>query len=245
MLREDGRLQRTSLSTAAYDALRRRVLSLDLPPGTRLAPEELARDLGVSRTPVREAIAQLARDLLVEIAPNGAARVAQPSVSHLVAIAEVRKLLEGWAAAQAAGKMPVSEIESLRARCAAAHDRWQRTGDATAMGEADEALHEAVLRACGNPVIIQVLAPVAGYRVWLRQLAIRKVGQSSENHDEHLAILQALALADPSAAQAAMVAHIEAGTRRQYPLVDHLEQPASAEPDEGAPAKTIRAAKHG
>lgn len=216
---DPSRLHRTSLSSAAYTALRRRILDFDLPPSTRLVPEDLAVQLGVSRTPVREALALLARDLLVEFAPNGAARVAYPSAPYLEAVTDVRKLLEGWATGQAAARIHQRELEKLRAEWVTAVERFRRTGDMALLGEVDEQLHETVVIACGNIAIVQVLAPIAAYRAWLRQLGMRQGGSTSVNFDEHDAILSALEARDPDRAREAMVAHIESGKRRQLAII--------------------------
>lgn len=226
---EEPRLQRVNLSAAVYAEIRKRILHVVLPPGAKLSPEDLARVLGVSRTPVREALLLLARELLVVVAPSGSARVAEPSAAHLVAINEVRRTLEGWAAGQAATRISDPEIAELRSRCAVEHEMW-RAGDASALGEADEALHQAVIRACGNPVLADLLSQVSGYRVWLRQLYIHEMNTSND-YDDHLAILRALSARDAAAAQTAMIEHIEAGTRRELTL---LERRAAAGTGSGA-----------
>jgi DNA-binding GntR family transcriptional regulator len=232
-----GQLQRTSLSGAAYLALRQRILDLDLPPGTRLVPEELAGQLGVSRTPVRDALSLLARDLLVEFAPNGTARVALPSASYVEAVTDVRKLLEGWACGQAATRISPWQVASLRAQWAAAVDRLRHEGDATILGEVDEALHQAVADACGNVAIVQVLAPISDYRTWLRQIGVRQGRSARGNLDEHDAILTALEKHDAERAREAMIAHIEAGRQRQLAVIAAVT--GEAKSDEVSPTSAV------
>ena len=209
-------LQRTSLRGAAYEELRRRVLSLELPPGEQLVPEELAAELRVSRTPVREALSLLARDHLVDMAPNGTTWVARPSEAYLSAVVDARKALEGWAAAEAAEKIAPHDVVKLQEQSAWAASILRRTGDAGPLAVADEALHAKILETCGNPVLAKMLAPLADYRIWLRQLGLRQGDHVAGNLDEHRAILEALRARDRDASRAAMEAHIEAGKRRQF-----------------------------
>lgn len=129
VLGSSGQLQRTGLTAAAYNELKRRILSAEWRPGTRLVPEEVAGAFGVSRTPVREALALLARDRLVEVAPNGSTHVARPSAAYLAEVAELRKLLEGWAAGQAVGRIPLDALRSLQERCVVAYENLRRSVD--------------------------------------------------------------------------------------------------------------------
>jgi len=221
-----ARLQRTSLSGAVYDELKRRIITVELTPGAQLVPEELAPRLGVSRTPIREALSLLARDRLVQVAPNGTTWVARPSIDYLSALLDVRQVLEGKAAAGAAGNIPKERLHALQDRCAAAYTRLRRTGDARPVAEVDEELHQLVLRACGNEVLIQVLAPLADYSGWLRQLGLRQGERVGGNLEEHRAILRALAAGDRDQARAAMEAHIEAAKHRQLAIVAAMHTPA-------------------
>jgi DNA-binding GntR family transcriptional regulator len=240
---ESGKgLQRLSLRDAAYDELRRRILALDLAPGAQLVPEDLAADLGVSRTPVREALSLLARDHLVEVAPNGTTWVARPSAAYLSAMADVRQVLEGWAAAEAAGKITPAALDRLEARCAAVDDQLRRTGDAGPVAALDEELHQLVLQTCGNPVLVQMLAPLADYRIWLRRLGTQQGDAVGGNVEEHRVILQALRAGDRERARRAMEAHIEAGKRRQLAVLAALQGAATLVHDRApSPAAPSRA----
>lgn len=243
----EPRLQRTGLSAAAYAEIRRRILTLALSPGQRISAEGLAKELGVSRTPVREAFVQLARELLIDVAPNGAIRVAEPSAAYLVAINDVRKLLEGWAAAAAAERIHPAQVSELRSKVVVAQEHSLRAHDLSAAAEADEALHDAIIGASGNQIVVQMLAQVAGYRVWVRQLSLQSNPISDENHEEHLAVLDALEARDPDRARAAMVAHIAAGTRRQMALLRARSGSAIEEMEErtqdAADGKPVAAAR--
>jgi DNA-binding GntR family transcriptional regulator len=207
-------LQRTSLTTAAYLEMKRRILSTEWRPATRLVPEEVASALGVSRTPVREALALLARDRLVEVSPNGFTHVARPSAAYLAEIADLRKLLEGWAAGEAVGRISLHEVLSLQERCVAAYESLRRSGDGAPLAKMDEDMHQAILGACGNRALVELLAPIADLIIWVRRLGLPQRAYADATVDEHHAILEALLAGDGAAARDAMVEHIDIGKQR-------------------------------
>jgi DNA-binding GntR family transcriptional regulator len=224
-----GPLQRTSLTTAAYHELKRRILSAEWRPATRLVPEEVATALGVSRTPVREALALLARDRLVEISPNGFTHVAKPSATYLAEIADLRKVLEGWAAGQAVDRIPLHEIQSLQERRAAAYESLRRTGDGALLAKMDEDMHQAILGACGNGALVELLAPIADLISWVRRLGLPQRAFADATADEHAAILDALLAGDCAAAREAMVEHIEIGKQRLLKIAASIGDVAGGE----------------
>jgi DNA-binding GntR family transcriptional regulator len=119
-----GRLVQNA-SVAATELIRQAILDGRLEPGSRLKEEELARVLGISRTPVREALLMLQAEGLIETSPNRGAVVRTHDADDLVDLYQLRALLEGYAARQAATRVSDDEIARLQESC----DRFDRIDD--------------------------------------------------------------------------------------------------------------------
>lgn len=193
-----------------YESLRAMVVAGDLGEGERVAESQLARELGVSRTPVREALQRLEGDGLV-VAHGRGVRVRVLDDTELDDLYSARAGLEGWAAYQAAQR--VADGEVAPARLAALEAMADRTNALTLSGdlaravEANRAFHEAVAALAENPVISLTLER------WWDQIVVstRRSLQAPERarvvHTEHEGILRALKEGDAAAARAAVEAH--------------------------------------
>ncbi|OLT24710.1 hypothetical protein BJF79_13225 [Actinomadura sp. CNU-125] len=194
----------------AYAAVRRMILSGDAAAGSRLGESELAETLGLSRTPVREALQRLGSDGLVEVLPHRGARVVEWTAADLAEIFELRTLLEPYAAARAARigqDEPV--LADLRARC----DAMEAAADARDLGELarlNSAFHAALIDASRNRRLPGMLTSVmhAPLIVGTFRRYDRTELDRSMNH--HRELVAAIAAGDPDWAEAVMRAHIRA-----------------------------------
>ena len=107
------------LREIVYEELKRQIMIGEIPPGTRMMEVELADDMGVSRTPIREAIRKLEKEGLVSIEPRRGAYASDVSIKDMVDVLEVREFLEGMAAGLAAKKITEEEVERIRTATAA------------------------------------------------------------------------------------------------------------------------------
>jgi DNA-binding GntR family transcriptional regulator len=165
LLREaPTRLIRQSLSQQAGEAIKRRILSLDLPPGTRLVVDVLAEEMGVSRTPVREALRELVSQGLVTYDGNSytVTRYTRRDVEEIFAI---RRALEVLAARQAAERISPQALQELRALCEEGVRRL-RERDAKFLVEMDSRFHEIIAEQSGNTRLQSMLASLRD-QAWL------------------------------------------------------------------------------
>lgn len=197
----------------AYQALRELVLEGDYGPGSRLKEAEIASRLGVSRTPVREALLQLEVEGLVELIPNRGAVVRELSRADVHEILVLRAILEAFCASTAATNMEASEIDELEKL----HNRLAEEAARPAYGGREEALaalntsfHRAVINGSGNARIGALLEKLVAIP------ASWKTGfWKSRRHREaaivyHLEIIDAIRARDPLRADAVMKGHIYA-----------------------------------
>ena len=215
-----------SLVESVYARLTAGILSGALPSGTVLSEVELAKELGVSRTPVRDALRQLGKDGLVTQARNRRATVARFSPDDVFEIFELRKFLEGPAAELAAGRIDARALAPLRA-AADALAAGPGAPDWTARwADFDDAFHVAVAEASGNR---RLAADIGRYRLLHRGFNIGATDRAALQGPlaEHVAILDALTARDGRKARELMVAHIAAW--QEY-FVRHFPGPAPAAP---------------
>lgn len=141
--------QRHSVRAQVLDALRTALVGGELTPGVVYSAPALAECYGVSATPIREAMQQLAAEGAVEVVPNRGFRVAERSTRDQAELAEVRALLEVPVMLELARTLPAERWEELRPLAAEAAAAAS-SGDRVAYAEADRAFHHAVLSLSGN-----------------------------------------------------------------------------------------------
>ena len=200
-----------SLADRAYYAIREWIVTLDLPPGSVVNERELMGRLGVGRTPVREALRDLAREQLVEVFPRRGMFVSSVDVGDIAGLSEVRLLLESEAARLAAerrGDGDLEETDALLEELAGA------AGERNARGliDLDQRIHRHVARCAQNPFLETTLEEyyVLALRIWF--VALDRVALD-EAIAEHHAILEAIRDGDPGRAEAVMRAHVESFER--------------------------------
>lgn len=193
-----------------YRHLRSQLLSGAWPGGSWLREQELAATLAVSRTPVREAIRQLAQEGLVKVEANRGVRVHEPSLAEAVASYEVREQLEGMAARLAAARIDATAESVLRERLASM--LAIPAADFAGHIEADNAFHLSIASLSGNP-ILQELVERLTTRVNRVKVLTRHVNSTPLAHAQHEAIAKAIITGDSDLAEKRMAEHIRENLR--------------------------------
>src|SRR5262245_40469846 len=139
------------LSDQVYNHLLDKIVARELSPGHALHEVELAQRLGVSRTPIREALARLVEDGLVEIQPNRRSLVRRLGPDDMRHIYQVREALEGMAAELACGRFEPEELDALEQMADRAQFNQQR--DRAADRQFDRDLHRLIAERSGNPIL--------------------------------------------------------------------------------------------
>ena len=187
--------------------LKERILSQKLRAGYSLSEVDLAKELGVSRTPVREALLRLQKDMLLEIVPNRGAHVTFITLQDLKDTFQVLQILEGAAARVAADQIDQAKLSELEKEFIALQKKGNIIDYKEEQGIGLQ-LHELVLQATGNGRMIDILQ---GIREQIRTLclnSIKRPGRANEAIEEHLKVISALKNRDGLAAENAMVAHV-------------------------------------
>ncbi|MFI7383844.1 GntR family transcriptional regulator [Streptomyces sp. NPDC049813] len=194
-----GKVERSSVRGQVLDALRAALVSGDLVPGEVYSAPALGERFGVSATPVREAMQQLAREGAVEVVPNRGFRVALRTARERAELAEVRGLVETPIVLRLARTLPANRWAALRPAAQETVAAAAR-GDLPRYAEADRAFHRALLSLAGNDQLVRVADDLRRRIVWsgcdLRADAA-----------QHVALLDALEAQDVTAVNAAIHQH--------------------------------------
>jgi DNA-binding GntR family transcriptional regulator len=198
---------RRSLREEIAQALRTEVITGRLRPGTVYSVPTLATQFGVSPTPVREAILDLAKEGLVAIAKNKGFRVNGLTDQELDQITEIRALLEVPVVAALAGKLTAAQLDSLDGLAQSIVDAAD-AGDLTAYLEADTAFHAALLAMGGNPMLVELVTDLRNRTRLFGLDALVHSGRLTESAAEHVSLVALLRHAERAAVTALMRRHL-------------------------------------
>lgn len=198
-----------TLAYRVYEMVKDRILSGELPPGTRLKDDELARTFGVSNTPVREAMGELEKDGLIETIPYRGRFVKKMSIEETREVYDVRMALEALAARLAVKRIAESQLEEME-KALEKYVIAFETDDITAGLEADLAFHDLIVQASGNSTLLRVVSDLANRIQVLRQVDEGKM-RREQSLEDHEGILQALKERDGEKAEVQVCRHIAKG----------------------------------
>jgi DNA-binding GntR family transcriptional regulator len=201
-----SRQNETRQGEDAYERLVLDIRAGKLKPGDRLVETELATRLGISRTPVREAVRRLESDGLVVHQPRLGATVRKLDYLEITELYEMRGVLEGTAArlaARSASQIELEELEAINREMRAATDVRQ-------LYEANRQFHGVLLSAARNRFLVKSVEAVQKTLLILGSSTLEESRRAAGAFEEHEAILTALKKRDGDAAEASMRAHIEA-----------------------------------
>ncbi|MGB3485362.1 MAG: GntR family transcriptional regulator [Mycobacterium sp.] len=191
----------------AYELVRERLVLLDIRPGAPIDDDQVAAELQLGRTPVREALKRLERERLVIAYPRRGTFAAPVDMTDLADISEIRKQLEPTAAARAARSAPPES----RARLAELVDVIAAIGDDDDQRDIlrrDVRVHREIYRASGNPHLEQILVSLDGHatRIWC--LFLDRLPDIAGHVREHTALLEAILAGDADRAAALALEHV-------------------------------------
>jgi DNA-binding GntR family transcriptional regulator len=197
----------TSLSDRAYHAIRNRIVSLELRPGAVINERALVEELGIGRTPVREALRRLAQEQLVEVYPRRGMFVTTVEIRDLASLCEVRGVLESHGARLAAERATDSERQELADLIAELERRDPL--DQRGLMAFDERIHRTIYRCTHNPFLVRTLEEyyVLAFRIW--HLALDQASGLAAAVQEHGPLLEAIRSGSGPAAAEIMRRHVD------------------------------------
>jgi len=195
------------LREIVFESLREAIISGVLKPGERMMEVQLAEEMGVSRTPVREAIRKLELEGFVIMVARKGAYVAGISSKDVSEVFEIRAALEGLAAALAAERINDSEKEELE-RVLVYKAASVEANDFSSLIEKDTEFHELIYKASRNERLMQIISNLREQINRFRMVSLAHPGRGREALEEHRKIAEAIADRDFTLAQALAQEHI-------------------------------------
>ena len=196
------------LRDVVFNTLRNAILTGELSPGERLMEIKLADKLGVSRTPIREAIRKLELEGLVTMIPRRGAEVAQITEKSMKDVLEVRKVLDDLSVELACERITEEEKEMLKNACVD-FEEAVKTGDFAKIAKTDVAFHDIIVTATRNIRLSQMVNNLAEQMYRYRFEYIKDSTQHARLVQEHEEICQGILAGDKKRALEAIEAHID------------------------------------
>jgi DNA-binding GntR family transcriptional regulator len=194
------------LSDKAYQLIRHKIITLELPPRSAIDEQALMEDLQLGRTPIREALQRLAAEDLVFFAPRRGIFVADVSLTDLQKVFELRIILEGFCARLAAQRVTPDQLAEMRTLI---QELSQLPGgDSKKLMAIDEQFHELLYQAADNEFLAQTLRRLhaLSFRIW--HLVLDRLGSVKGAMEQHIEIVRALQVRDEEQAEALLQRHV-------------------------------------
>jgi GntR family transcriptional regulator, rspAB operon transcriptional repressor len=199
-----------NLHEQTYWYLHQLIISHQLKPGSRINYDQLSEELGISKTPLRDAFNRLSQEGLVEIKPRSGTFVSVPNIKDVREVYDVRKALERQSIELAIDKIPQSELEKLLELNHDVEKKFHEKGDFQAFLDSDRVVHKTIIKYSNNSRIIHIMDTLNAQMSWFGYLIIGKIrDRVSEATEHHQAILEAMMNKDLETAMKMMEYHID------------------------------------
>ncbi len=225
-----------SLGNQAYQELKKLILERRFLPGEKINEGELAQALGISRTPIREALNRLAKEGLVNIYPQRGAFVVEFSEKDVEELFLIREKLEGLAAYLAAGKITAKDLEKLES-CLKGFQEPFEEKEIKRYAREDFKFHQTIVALSEARRLISLIATLHDFIRLYRLTTIGLSGRMKNSLEEHKRIVAALKRKDPAEAEEAMqehIRHVRQGVMENINLFINKKEPTSEEKEEKA-----------
>ena len=211
----------SSMVDLAYQQIRRRILDNAWPPGHQALEQEVALALGMSRTPVREAMMRLRNEGLVDVVPRHGMRVLPVSPTDMREIYEILTALECMAAEIVARRAPSEAELAPLVDATKAMDKALKRNDLDAWAAADERFHGALIELAGNRQLQQTVLNYWDRAHRARVFSLRLRPKPVNSTKEHMQLVERLRAADPQGAAQVNRAHRERASRELLTIFEH------------------------
>jgi len=208
-----------SLRTKIYNKLKNAILNGVYKPGENLIEIKLAKQLGVSRTPVREALRQLELEGLVSSIPNKGVVVEGVTPQDVEDIYTIRKTVEGLAARWAAEKIKDDQLKEMK-DILDLMEFYTLKDQTDKLSELDTRFHDIIFHACDSRPLESVLTNFHHFIQRARLVSIKATGRAVHSLEEHRSIYEAMEAHDPDAAEKAIIAHVESARVNLHPYFE-------------------------
>lgn len=222
---------RRKLTDSAYEELKNAIIQLRFRPGDVLRESAIGAELGVSKTPIREALLRLEQDGLVELIPFRGAKVRGYSIEDVRNILDLRAILQSECVRRVAQVEDADLIEKLRHNVAESK-RAEQEGDALAVINLFDEFDSLLLSQLDNQLVASVITNLQDHMMRIGQLTAQIPGRDVKSIEEHNEIIEALESGDADAAGEAMRRHIQSVLTDEVEALEHQGESGSVLEDQ-------------
>jgi DNA-binding GntR family transcriptional regulator len=201
--------KQATLKEQVYDYLKEQIIMGPIKPGERLIEEKISEELGVSRSPIREAIRMLEKDGLLLVNSKGGVTVVQPTIEEFKYLYECKVEMEPLAAYYATIRRTEEQLETIRGYLLQM-GKLAEENELKKIHDANLNFHEAIVAASQNPFLVSMLAQLRGVNTFFRKSILEEYpSHAKEATNDHQQIFQAIMDQDSNEAKRLMKVHIE------------------------------------
>lgn len=202
-------LERPNLRDEVYDILKRLIITREIKPGEKINEEELAKKIGVSRTPIRETLCRLENEGIIEIIPRRGAFVVTQSKEKVTETLQVREVLEGLVARLATKNMDKKTLGKLKECLEKISSSPEENSKLLKYARADVEFHSLLLDVSNNQMLQNMMGVVNAHLQLIRLRTVVLPGRAQKTVEEHYKILEAVEKGNEEAAEELMRKHIQ------------------------------------
>ena len=220
----ESKLKVDSLQQRVYDRIKRLILTNRLRPGQNIIIDQLANELGISHTPIREALAMLKLDGLVSTGYHKTPKVTDIDEDDVREIYEVRMMIEGYAIRQVTGSLTDEDLFVLKKTIGNLETITNPDIFQESLAQADVDFHGLITSRLKNNIFLRIFGYIEDLSLRIRTLVMANSAEKIDViKEEHYAIYKALEMRDPEMAYNAMIMHLTSACERTVEALDHIE----------------------
>jgi len=208
-----------SLKRKAYDMIKENIVTCRYAPGLFLNEAQLIEEIGVSRTPIREALSKLEQERLVRIMSKKGVMVSELTLKEISDVYQVRQMLEPQLLRQWGPGIPMDALESCRKKLLS----YSPSMDVTQRNELDDSIHRLIIGSCSNTYFFQWMTHIYCQNQRIRVYTGQLGALMEENMEEHLQIADKLLLSDYEGAAELLTTHLMLSKKRTFDGLLKLE----------------------
>lgn len=201
-------IENPNLRDQTYKILKNMIITREIPPGKKICEETLAQEIGVSRTPIREALCRLEHEGIVKSIARRGSFVTMPSRGNIIEILQIREVLEGLVVRLVIPHLQPADIQNLRDCLEKLRSTPEEARHVMEYTDSEVEFHDLLLKKCPNAMLRQMMEMIHTHLQIIRLRTVILPGRAQKTLDEHLQILEAIVKGDAEAAELLMRRHV-------------------------------------
>lgn len=202
---------RKSLGEDVFDYLKNAIIDQTIEPGSRLVESRIAKTLGISRTPLREALHKLEREDWIEKMPNGGFQVVDLTLDDIIQTFGIRSVLESYAARLATENFDDKTLALFEKKLKEYRERLKQDPDSESLQKINTEFHDMLYEMSRNPKLIKMINQLRAQISRYRHILLKHQAYAAKSHDDHVEMFEAIKQRDSEKVEKLVREHINSG----------------------------------